>query len=84
MVLTMLLLSFTSFAQDKEYFDEHCGTTELTDEQIEQLPWYNNNELVLNYLDSLEGNSNMKVERVFNGYKVLCRLGYIAEMTVQE
>ncbi|PIY08756.1 MAG: hypothetical protein COZ18_10650 [Flexibacter sp. CG_4_10_14_3_um_filter_32_15] len=73
--LLLILILFVlgtnlSFAQKENDPERACGTHNMTDQEMEALPWYGNNQYILDYLDSLEGNSNMRVERVFDGYKV--------------
>ena len=73
--LLLILILFVlgtnlSFAQKENDSEMPCGTRNMTDQEMEALPWYGNNQYILDYLDSLEGNSNMRVERVFDGYKV--------------
>ncbi len=44
--------------------DSICGTISLSEENTEKLPWFNNNDYLVNFLDSLEkSSSGMRVER---------------------
>ena len=48
-VLLLLLFFYsTTYAQTQE-----CGTEELSEEEMRQLPWYGNPDYLYNFLDSM-------------------------------
>lgn len=67
-ILLFVLLGSTSAFAQKNTFE--CGTPNISKTQMEKLPWYGNNQFLYNFLDSLEGASNARVERTFEGYQV--------------
>lgn len=48
----LYLLSLSTFAQDK--IPLHCGTGNVDTTILKTLPWYGNNQFLLDYVDSIE------------------------------
>ena len=62
-LICLLLIYFPVFSQDGDSF---CGTEETSEEEMKKLPWYNNNDYLQQFYDSLSatfsGNPAYRVE----------------------
>ena len=58
LLLLILFISSSVAVQAQE-----CGTEELSDQEMEQLPWYGNPDYLYNFLDSIQpSNSTARIE----------------------